>query len=86
MSRSGFCSKVGPRLQRGGGRPIRSMKPRATSPVTQLVHASPTLTLGLYGAFIPSAEDRAQWRARVAEAEALRRAGACGEDRKTEEV
>jgi len=29
----------------------------------QLGHATPTLTLGLYGAFLPSGEDRATWRA-----------------------
>jgi integrase len=39
----------------------------------QLGHATPTLTLGLYGAFLPSGEDRAAWRARVTSHEARRR-------------
>lgn len=39
----------------------------------QLGHATPTLTIGLYGAFIPSGEDRAQWRERVTSHEARRR-------------
>jgi integrase/recombinase XerD len=39
----------------------------------QLGHATPALTLGLYGAFIPSGEDRATWRAQVTSHEAKRR-------------
>jgi integrase/recombinase XerD len=39
----------------------------------QLGHATPTLTIGLYGAFLPSGEDRAAWRARVTSHEAHRR-------------
>ena len=50
---------------------------RAGTPVrlvqTQLGHATPTLTIGLYGAFVPGAEDRATWRARVTSHEAHRR-------------
>jgi integrase len=43
----------------------------------QLGHASASMTLEVYGAFLPSAADREHWRARVAEAEA-RRAGQSG--------
>lgn len=39
----------------------------------QVGHATPTLTLSLYGAFLPSDEDRATWRARVTSHEARRR-------------
>jgi hypothetical protein len=39
----------------------------------QLGHATPSLTLGLYGAFLPSADDRATWRAQVTSHEAKRR-------------
>jgi integrase len=50
---------------------------RAGGPVRvvqcQLGHATPALTLGLYGAFLPSGEDRATWRARVTSHEARRR-------------
>jgi integrase len=50
---------------------------RAGTPVrlvqTQLGHATPNLTLSLYGAFLPGAEDRAEWRARVTSHEAKRR-------------
>jgi integrase/recombinase XerD len=50
---------------------------RAGAPVRvvqcQLGHATPTLTLSLYGAFLPSDEDRATWRARVTSHEARRR-------------
>ena len=50
---------------------------RAGTPVrlvqTQLGHATPTLTLALYGAFVPGAEDRATWRARVTSHKAHRR-------------
>jgi integrase len=49
-----------------GGVPVRVVQ-------TQLGHASPTLTLGLYGAFIPGAEEQ-------------RRASHTGEERKTGEV
>jgi integrase len=38
----------------------------------QLGHASASMTLNTYGAFLPSAADREHWRARVAEAEARR--------------
>lgn len=50
---------------------------RAGAPVRvvqcQVGHATPTLTLSLYGAFLPSDEDRATWRARVTSHEARRR-------------
>ena len=36
----------------------------------QLGHAAPTLTLALYGAFVPGTEDRAAWRARITNHEA----------------
>jgi integrase len=39
----------------------------------QLGHATPALTLGLYGAFLPSTDDRATWRAQVTSHEAKRR-------------
>jgi integrase/recombinase XerD len=39
----------------------------------QLGHATPTLTIGLYGAFLPSGDDRAVWRARITSYEMHRR-------------
>jgi integrase len=38
----------------------------------QLGHASASMTLNTYGAFLPSAADREHWRATVTEAEAKR--------------
>jgi integrase len=50
---------------------------RAGTPVEvvrrQLGHATPNLTLSLYGAFLPSAADRHHWREQVAHHEARRR-------------
>jgi integrase len=43
----------------------------------QLGHATATMTLETYGAFLPSAADRAYWRAKVEESEA-KRAGSDG--------
>jgi integrase len=41
----------------------------------QLGHASASMTLNVYGAFLPSAADRKHWRGKVTEAEAKRAAG-----------
>jgi integrase len=38
----------------------------------QLGHASASMTLNVYGAFLPSAADREHWRGKVTEAEAKR--------------
>ena len=38
----------------------------------QLGHASASMTLSVYGAFLPSAADRDHWRGMVAKAEAKR--------------
>jgi integrase len=38
----------------------------------QLGHASASMTLNTYGAFLPSAADREHWRGKVTEAEAKR--------------
>jgi integrase len=50
---------------------------RAGTPVEvvrrQLGHATPNLTLALYGAFLPTAADRHHWREQVASHEARRR-------------
>ncbi|MGH7518511.1 MAG: hypothetical protein ACREOC_13740 [Gemmatimonadales bacterium] len=65
-------------LERGAA-PLGGARLRAGTPVEvvrrQLGHATPNLTLALYGAFLPTAADRAHWRDQVATHEAKRREG-----------